>query len=247
MTSRSKCRSTVGQRRGNAPRLEDLGIGRINQAGAADRGHPHHDLTLGVPDLRQHALSELRGTRAESVRDTVPVHQVAYRVRPPGVLGGDDDNLTEDSPARCVTILHELSNGSVKQLVGRRPGLEYVVADVADSNAAQDLLRRLGMSPRTPSAQAVPAGRWGAEPLLCSKISARASSGNESSTKTTAILSCRCRAPCSVLMASSGASSPEPGNPRRTRVAVPPRSCLVDADPHRPPRAAACHPSPPRP
>ena len=83
---------------------------------------------------------------------------------------------------------------------------------------------------------------FGCRPLAASKISARASSGSESSTRTTATRSCRCLAPCSVLKASSGSSSP------RTRKSAPnarcssPSSFLVDAHPRRPPTAAAGHP-----
>jgi len=38
----------------------------------------------------------------------------------------------------------------MKQFVGGYPRFEYVVADVANSHAPQNLLRRLGMGPRTP-------------------------------------------------------------------------------------------------
>ena len=76
----------------------------------------------------------------KGVRDPVAVQQVAHRVRATTVLGCDDDNLTEVFWFSARPLLNELGNLAVKQLIRCYPRFEHVVADVADSDPAQDLL-----------------------------------------------------------------------------------------------------------
>src|SRR5512133_4227615 len=140
----------ISQSGGDTPGLENLGIGWVHQGRTADGRHPDHHLTLWMPHISERTLAELGRTGAKSVWDAVPVQQLTHCVRAAAVLGGNNDNLAKVRGFAAGPFLDELGDDTVEQLVRGYPRLEYVVADVANGNAPQDLVCGLRMCPGTP-------------------------------------------------------------------------------------------------
>src|SRR5512133_1466777 len=140
----------ISQGGGDTPGLENLGIGWVHQGRTADGWHPDHHLTLWMPHISECTLAELGRTGAKGVWNAVTVQQLAHRVRAAAVLWGNNDNLAKVRGFAAGPFLDELGNDTVEQLVRGYPRLEYVVADVANGNAPQDLVCGLRMCPRAP-------------------------------------------------------------------------------------------------